>query len=160
MSSVIARRIRSAPHRPAGETWQVISDLLCHRDKALLEELGGVAGIVASTIVDKVPKEAPIIVIGKGPRIRFYCLYGDEAVTGDDANEDALPVKPLEGSWEIHVPFPADELDWAQGALKKKSTKIKAYDSKAGIEKSGSEVAVEAASIPSTSIDLDALNRL
>jgi len=159
MSSVIARRIRSAPHRPAAETWGFISNLLCQGDETLLQELDNVAGIVASTIVDKEPKDSPIVVTGKGPRIRFYCLYGDEAITGDDANEDALLVKPLEGTWDIYVPFPPDEVDWAQGALKKQSSRILAYDSEAGLEKSGNESA-EFSAISSTAIDLDALNRL
>jgi hypothetical protein len=105
------------------------------------------------------PKDTPIVVIGKGPRVRFYCLYGDDAITGDDANEDALPVKPLEGSWEIHVPFPPDEVEWAQCALKKHSSRILAYDSEAGLKESGNEK-TESSARSSTAIDLDALNRL
>ena len=159
MSSVIARKIRSAPHRPAGETWQVISNLLCQGDQTLLRELDRVAGIVASTIVDKEPTDSPIVVIGKGPRIRFYCLYGDDAITGDDANEDELPVKPLEGAWEIYLPFPPDEVNWAQSALKAQSSRVRAYDSKTGLEKSGAEN-TESSGISSTAIDLDALSRL
>lgn len=155
MSTIIVRKIRSAPHRPAAETWGVISELLLQGSSNCAAELDSAAGIIASTIVDLVPEKSAIVVIGNGPRVRFYCLYGDDAISGDDANEDALPVKPLEGDWKICVPFVPDEVEWARSALKKVSSRILAYDSKVGLD--GSE---KAAATPEAVIDFDALNRL
>lgn len=156
MSSVIARKIRSAPHRPAAETWRVISSLLCSSDDNLVRELSSVSGISASTIVDRLPEKEPIIVIGKGPRIRFYCLYGDDAITGDEHNEDALPLMPLQGDWTIHIPFASDEVAWATGALRQHSKRICPYDAEIGLDSSSKAKAAQSA----LDLDLDALNRL
>jgi hypothetical protein len=155
MSTVIVRRIRAAPHRAATETWQVISQLLCPIEGSIRRELVSVAGIVASTIVDKWTEKQPIIVIGDGPRVRCYCLYGEEAISGEEANEDALPVMTLKGNWEIHIPFVEEELNWAIGALKKHSNHIFAYDTAIGKAASTSKAVQSAATI-----DLAALNRL
>lgn len=105
--------------------------------------------------MDKWTEKQPIIVIGDGPRVRFYCLYGDEAISGDEANEAPLPVMTLKGNWEIHIPFVEEELNWAVGALKKHSNRIFAYDSAIGLAVSTSKAEQSAATI-----DLAALNRL
>ncbi len=68
------------------------------------------------------------MVRGKGPRVRLYCLYGDDATSGEDANEATLASVPTEGEWKLSLPCPTDDLAWVQAALKNKSTRITARD--------------------------------
>jgi hypothetical protein len=70
----------------------------------------------------------PVVVCGSGPRVRIYCLYNEDAVEGDDANEAALSFHPTTGDWKISLPCPADDLSWVRDALKAKSKRITARD--------------------------------
>jgi hypothetical protein len=127
--TVIARRIVAEPVRLATETWKTIVDLLAPdaNDKAR-SELLAVTGIASSLIAAEVMQDAPAVVYGSGPRIRFYCLYGEDAIVGEDANETALPGSPVSGDWSLSLPCLADDLEWVQAALKKQSTRITARD--------------------------------
>jgi hypothetical protein len=127
--SVVARRVRATPHRTATETWKIIVDLLAPRsDSAAREELVGIAGIASSLITDEALKGAAAVVWGSGPRVRIYCLYDEDAITGDSTAESALTFCPTEGSWQMSLPCPAEDLDWVQAALKKRSTHVTARD--------------------------------
>ena len=68
------------------------------------------------------------MIAGNGPRLRIYCLYGSDAVDGDDRDENALSWVPTEGDWTMHVPCDGDDLEWVKTALKKSSSRIVAYD--------------------------------
>jgi SpoVK/Ycf46/Vps4 family AAA+-type ATPase len=96
MSTVASRTFRSTPGRDALETWTAIVDLLTKGAASTARtELLAVASVVASVIADQSPKDAAITVTCDGPRTRIYCLYGDDAIDGTDANEDALGYDPL-----------------------------------------------------------------
>lgn len=122
--SVVARRIRATPERGASDAWQVIVDLIAPDDGEARSELLDIEGIASSIISTESPKDAPMIVRGKGPRVRIYCLYDDEAVSGDDANENALAQCPTEGDWVMSLPADADDVAWVKDALAKKSKRV------------------------------------
>jgi hypothetical protein len=122
--TVVARRIRATPERGASDAWQIIIDLIAPKDGAARRELLNIEGIAASIISTESPKEAAMVVRGKGPRVRVYCLYDDEAIAGDDANEAALPDCPTDGDWVMSLPADADDVTWIKDALAKKSKRV------------------------------------
>lgn len=128
MSSVVARRIIATPARHASEAWATIVNLIAPSRGSARTELESVAGIASSLISDEAFQDAPAVVRGKGPRIRFYCIYGEDAISGEDASEAALATVPTEDEWKMSLPCPADDLQWVQAALAKKSTRITARD--------------------------------
>ncbi len=122
--TVVARRIRATPERNALDAWQVIVDLIAPIDGAARRELLGIEGIASSVISTEAPKDAPIVVRGKGPRVRMYCLYNDEAISGDDASETALADCPTDGEWAMSLPAGAVDVAWVKDALAKKSVRV------------------------------------
>lgn len=147
--SVVARRIRATPERGASDAWQVIVDLIAPNDGEARSELVGIEGIASAIISTESPKNAPMVVRGKGPRVRMYCLYDDEAISGDDANESALAQCPTDGNWAMSLPADADDVSWVKDALAKKSSRVtvreksEAFD--VGEEESNEAGAAEAA---------------
>jgi len=127
MATVIKRQIRATPHRTATEAWQVIIDLIApSATNPARDELTRLVGIAGQLIASESPKDAPIVVRGKGPRLRFYCLYDDDAVSGDDANENSLASSPTDGAWTLSIPAHADDLEWATAELKARSERVTA----------------------------------
>ena len=127
--SVIARRIRATPERPAVDTWRFIVSLA-------RRELEAVGGVAACLIADEVPKEAPIVLAGSGPRLRIYCLYGEEALTGEGSNETDLTWDPTVAEWMMWLPTAGEDLEWVRTQLAKVGKRIVAYDPER--EKAGS----------------------
>jgi hypothetical protein len=121
---MVARRIRATPERGASDAWQIIVDLIAPKDGAARRELAAIEGIASSIISTESPKDAPIIVRSKGRRVRIYCLYGEEAIAGDDANEAALAECPTEADWVMSLPADADDVAWVKDALAKKSKRV------------------------------------
>ncbi len=127
--TVIARRFRSIPERSALDTWSAITAALAPTGSSPgRKELEEVAGIASSLITRESMKDSAIVVYGSGPRVRIYCLYGEDAITGDDAAEQSLPEGVMVGDWHMSLPCPADDLEWVQSALKKKGVRISARD--------------------------------
>ena len=133
--TVIARRVRSIPERSALQTWRVISEVLAPEPSSTArQELDAIAGIASSLITREAARDSAIVVHGSGPRVRIYCLYGEDAITGDNASEQCLAFNVTSGDWQMSLPCPADDLDWARSALKKKAAKITARDLKADVD--------------------------
>lgn len=126
--TVVARRIKATPARPASEAWQVIVNLLAPVASDARSELLRVEGIASSLIASQAMKDAPIVVHGSSPRVRFYCLYDDEAIEGEQANEQKLATCPTEGDWSMSLPAPVEDLKWVQDSLKKRSSRVTARD--------------------------------
>jgi hypothetical protein len=143
--SVVARRIRATPERGASDAWQVIVDLIAPKEGAARRELLGIEGIASSIISTESPKGAAMIVRGKGPRVRIYCLYEEEAVSGDDASESALAECPTDGDWVMSLPADADDVAWVKDALAKKSNRVTVRE-KSELFDSGDEESNNAAS--------------
>ena len=132
--SVVARRFISVPQRTATATWKAISDLLApDASSAAARELASISGI-GSSLITREAMTSPIVVYGSGPRVRVYCLYNDDAIESDEANESALAFDATAGEWKMSLPCPADELSWVQRALAAKSTRISARDMDEAVE--------------------------
>lgn len=127
--TVVVRRIIATPVRQASEAWSVIVSLFApQKDSDARKELESIAGIVCSLIADEALKDAPAVIYGSGPRVRVYCLYDEEAISGDDKSENALSFTPTEGDWRLSLPCLPEDLDWVTSALKAKSSRITARD--------------------------------
>lgn len=138
MSTVIRRVFKATPARSAPATWAEMVNLLTRTNTKARAELESVAGIASTLITEQAPKDAPITVICDGTRTRIYCIYDDNAIDGDDANEEQLAYDPLAGDWKISLPCPEGDLAWVQGALAKKSVRISARDLSEGVNESQS----------------------
>ncbi len=127
--TVIARRIIAEPVRLASETWKTIVDLLApEADNKARDELLAVIGVASSLIAAEAMKNVPIVAHGSGPRVRIYCLYGEDAIIGEAANESKLAASPVSGDWAMSLPCPEEDLKWVQTALKTQSVRITARD--------------------------------
>ncbi len=126
--STVARRIRATPERGASDAWQVIVDLIAPDEGQARRELLAIEGIASSIISTEAPKNAPMVVRGNGPRVRIYCLYDEDAVSGDDANEGALAECPTQGEWLMSLAADAEDVSWVRDALAKKSTHVTVRD--------------------------------
>ncbi len=128
MGTVIRRNVRATPQRTGAETWIFICDLLAKKGTAPRSELESVAGIAEQLLCSESPKSAPIVVYGTGPRVRIYCLYDEDALTDDDANENSLSFDSTDGEWKMSIPAEEDDVSWANAELKKRSARIVARE--------------------------------
>src|SRR6266478_8934938 len=127
MATVISRAFASTPKRTAAETWNAILSILAPDTKSVaFTELQKVGGVAASSIASEAPKDDAFIVYGTGPQVRIYCIFGDDAVSGDGVNEDALQKSPMDGDWRMSIPCHSEDLDWTQKKLKTISKSVTA----------------------------------
>jgi hypothetical protein len=125
--TVVARRIVSIPARSARETWDTIVALIAPDPKSdARRDLAAVGGVICSVITDEALREDALVVYGEGPRVRIYCLYGDEAMEGDGASESALGFTPTVNDWRMSVPCFSDDLEWVSQALARRSSRVTA----------------------------------
>jgi hypothetical protein len=124
--TVIERTFAAVPARSASETWRAVIDLIAPSGADARKELESITGIASSLITREAMKSAPIVMHGSGPQLRIYCIYGDDAITADDANENKLAFNPTEGDWAISLPCPEEEMEWVQSALSQKTKKVTA----------------------------------
>jgi len=126
--TVVARTFSSIPKRSAVDTWSAIVKLLAPKaSSAARKELESIAGI-ASSLITREAMTAPIVVHGCGPRVRIYCLYNEDAITEDSANEMELAFDATDGDWIMSLPCPPEDLSWVSNSLAKKSKRITARD--------------------------------
>lgn len=127
MSTVIRRSVRATPHRTSTEAWAFITALIAPDPKSSARtELESVTGAASMIIASEHPADHPIVVSGNGPRVRIYCLYGENAALGDSANEKALASTAAAGDWKLSLPCAEDDLDWVQKFLREQSSRITA----------------------------------
>lgn len=126
--NVVARRIRATPVRTATESWTVIAEIVCQGDETARKEFEAVAGIASALIASESLREQPFVVLGSGPRLRVYCLYDEDAIVGDDSNEDTMSWKPTASEWTAFLPCHKDDVQWVSKNLKTKSSRFRAYD--------------------------------
>ena len=84
----VRRDIASIPVRSAGETWQVIIDLLTREGRSS-QNVKGAASVIEALIADEHTATVPIVVKGVGPRLVIYCLYNEAAM---EAGKDVDPL--------------------------------------------------------------------
>ncbi len=124
----VRRTFRASPTRPASATWAAIVDAIAPAGapgRAMLEQVGGIA---ASLIAAEAWGLTPLIVSGVGPQLRIYCLYGEDAILGEDANEDALTWSPTDGDWRMEIPCPPADVEWVTSALAAVSSRFTVID--------------------------------
>lgn len=127
MSTVVARRVESTPSRTAAQTWEKVVQILAPEPRSpAREELTKAAGVACSSISSEAIKEAPIVVWGRGPRVRIYGVFDDDAITGDGVNEDALSKSPTEGDWRMSIPCPPEDVQWSNKKLSAVTKRISA----------------------------------
>ncbi len=126
--TTITRTFASIPTRSAVETWQAIVDLIApDPQSAARRDLDAVTGIACSVITDEALRSpSPAVIHGVGPRLRVYCVYDDEALEGEDVNEEPLTFVPTDGAWHMSLPCPEDDLSWVTTALQGRSARIRA----------------------------------
>lgn len=135
MSTVVARRVASTPSRTAAETWETIVTIIAPDPKSdARKELTKAAGVACASISSEAPKDAAIVVWGGGPRVRVYCVFDDNAITGDGVNEDALSKSPTEGDWKMSIPCLPEDVKWSNDKLASASTRISARSLEDDIE--------------------------
>ena len=127
MSGLISRRVASTPVRTAAATWnQVVQLLVPIESNPARVELMKVRGVACASIASEATKDCPLVVHGCGPRVRVYCVFGDDALTGDGVDESALVVTPTDGDWAMSIPCLAEDLDWCRGELASVSSRVTA----------------------------------
>jgi len=122
--TVIVRRIVAAPVRSATNTWAFIVDLLAPGNGNARKDLHAVSGVASALIASEAPKADPIVIWGQGPRIRIYCLFGEDAIAPDDKDEDSFAMCPTNGDWHISFPSSDEDLAWVQEELKRIGTRF------------------------------------
>ena len=133
--TVVARRVIATPARSASEAWNVIVNLLAPDNSTdAWKELQNIAGLASNLIADEAFADAAGVVHGSGPRVRIYCVYGEDAISGENASETALTFIPTNGDWRMSLPCPPEDLDWVTAALKDKSTRVTARNVSDDIE--------------------------
>lgn len=138
--TVVARRVRAVPHRSASEAWRLIVDLVAPESSSEARvELLGIVGIVSTLIMDELLKDSPCVFWGTGPRLRIYCLYGDDAITGENTNEGSLQFCPTELSWQASLPCNPEDQEWVTGALRKHGSHVSVRGAGDPIPEGGSE---------------------
>ncbi len=142
--TVVVRRIAATPARSASETWRLIVNLVAPSDGAARKELQGIEGVASCTIAEEAMKSDACVVHGSEPRFRVYCLYNEDAITGEDTNEAPLTYCPTDGDWQMSLPCPADDLDWVQKALKERSTHVVAREVGTAVDAEDSDTSITA----------------
>ena len=132
--TVVARRIKATPARSASEAWHILVNLIAPSDGAARTELQRIEGVASCLIAEEAMKSDACVVYGSGPRLRVYCLYDEDAVTGENANEGPLTFCPTEGEWQMSLPSPAEDLAWVQQSLKERSSHVVAREVGAAID--------------------------
>jgi hypothetical protein len=83
-----------------------------------------VTGIAAQLISTENIKDYPIISAGSGSRVRIYCVYDEEALDEDNANEAAFAFDPTASDWKVSIPVGAEDVAWSKAELSKHSARI------------------------------------
>jgi len=130
--STVARRFVASPVRLSSAVWRNISNLIAGTDAAALE-FANVAGVASSLINDEMFANNPMVIKNKGPRLRVYCLYGDNAISEDDKNEDKLSWDPTAHEWHVFLPCSGEEFDEFTDLLQGKSNKFTVYNVEKGV---------------------------
>jgi len=80
-------------------------------------------------------------------------LYDEDAITGENAVESALPSDVMSGDWPMSLPCRAEDLTWIQESLIKLATRITARDMETTVE------AAEEVTEKNITVDKDAFFR-
>lgn len=124
----VRRSFAASPVRRAATTWEAIVDVVAPEGSSGHAELITVSGIAASLIAAEAWRATPLIISQAGPQLRIYTLHGEDAIVGDDINEDSLAWSPTEGDWAAEMPCPPEDVEWVAAAAAEVSTRITVVD--------------------------------
>lgn len=148
MSTVVARRVASTPVRTTAQTWDKIMEILAPDPRsATRSELIKATGVACASISSEATKDAAIVVWGGGPRVRVYCVFDEDAITGDGVNEDAISKSPTEDDWRMSIPCPPEDVKWSQAKLSAVSSRITARSLEDDVDDDASASASSARSL-------------
>lgn len=125
--TVITRNFSASPQRTASEVWTVIIETIAANNEKIQNTLKTISGIASSIIADETPESDAITVIGSGPRLRIYCIYGENAISGENS-ESVLSWNIFESEWQIYFPVRKEDLEWTSRELKQKGANFFAYE--------------------------------
>jgi hypothetical protein len=151
----VRRSFVASPARRAAATWEAIIDVVAPEGSSGRTELIAVSGIAASLIAAEAWREMPVVVSGVGPQLRIYCLHDEDAIVGDDANEDGLTWSPTDGDWAMQMPCPPKDFEWVSAAATEASTCVTVID--AAVKRATE--ATDAANQPVNKVDTEAFLR-
>ena len=157
--STVARRFTASPARLSSATWKAISGLVCKADSSAASEFAKVAGVASSLINERFFAEHPLVVKNKGPRLRIYCVYGDDATTGDGANENELSWSPTANEWHAFLPCSEEQHEHMAAYIAGKSAKFSIYNVEKGIPDDETSEA-EDSTTEAASVNWDAFKQL
>ncbi|MGO9061256.1 MAG: hypothetical protein ACLQU2_28330 [Candidatus Binataceae bacterium] len=120
-------------------------------ESAARKELAKAAGVACATISSEASKDAGIVIWGGGSRVRVYCVFDEDAITGDGVNEDPLPKSATEGDWRMSIPCPPEDIAWSSSKLATVSSRI----SVRSLEEDVDDEQAKSAAITATTIKLD-----
>lgn len=133
--SVVKRTVVSNPERTSVETWVKITEIICGQNAEAKKEFVKVSNVTASLLSEEFMKDNPLVVKGSGAQLRIYSLYGEDAISGEDSNEESLSWDITSKPWMVYLPCSKDELSWYEKTLSGLSDKFKVYDRQEGIDK-------------------------
>lgn len=132
--SVISKRIAATPKRTAIEAWQIICELVSESSSPARKVLLSASGVAAAIISDEILQSTPIVLTGDGPRLKFYCVYGEDGLSDENCNEESLVKYPTMNAWHVYLPCDSQDLPWINAALVSISSYITAYDKNEALE--------------------------
>lgn len=159
MSSVVVRRFAASPARISSNVWEAITKLVCRGDKNAEAEFKKVAGVASCLINDEAFTNSPMSLKNDGPRLRVYCVYGDDAIAGENVNEAALSWDPTKGDWIAYLPCLTDDFAMMEKSIKGKSAHFKIYDVEKGVPDE-EEKAEASAKSENSAVDWEAFKKL
>lgn len=128
MITRVRRSFAASPVRTGMATWEAIVDIVAPEGSSGRAELIAVNGIAASLVAAEAWRASPLIVAGIGPQLRIYCLHGEDAIVGDDINEDNLSWSPTDGDWAMEMPCPPEDIEWVSAAAAEVSGRVTVID--------------------------------
>jgi len=159
--STVARRFPASPVRLSSATWEAITKLVCKGQATATAEFRKVSGIASALLNDELFKAHPFVVKNKGPRLRVYCIYGQDAITGEGKNEDTLSWEPVANDWHAYIPCSSGESKEMAKIVKSKSSKFSVYDVEEGLpDEEEAESKTESAQVQTIAVDWEAFKKL
>jgi hypothetical protein len=128
MITRVRRSFAASPVRTGMATWEAIVDVVAPEGSCGRVELIALDGIAASLIAAEAWRSSPLIVAGVGPQLRIYCLHGEDAIVGDDINEDSLAWSPTDGDWKMEMPCPPEDIEWLSAAAAEVTSRVTVLD--------------------------------
>jgi hypothetical protein len=158
--TVVVRRIAACPARISSEVWSVIIRLVCRGDKKAEAEFEKVRGAAACLINDESFSSSAMSVRNEGPRLRVYCVYGDDAVANEDIKEEALTWNPTKGDWKAYLPCLSDDVEVMTKLFQGKSDHFEIYDVAKGVPDEETKVEASAPDHEKSAVNWEAFRKL